>query len=264
MTKVHPLTDRTQIREILQTDRSWSAYALADLEPGYFEHSAWFSSGAKSVLLVYSAFSTPVLIAVGAANDLAPVWDEVLSMLSGKRELYIVVKPDVLPLVERSCYIRDLRPMVRMVLEPKRFHPLYADDIERLAAPDLPKLASLYADGDAAGESPDFFIPQMLETGVYYGIREGPQLVAVAGTHVLAPGESVGGLGNIYTRRDRRGRGFGMRVTSAVTEELLFRRNLQTIALNVRENNLSAIRVYERLGFQSYCPYYEAVAVKRQ
>jgi hypothetical protein len=33
------ITDRTTIRAILETDRPWAAYALADLEPGFFEYS---------------------------------------------------------------------------------------------------------------------------------------------------------------------------------------------------------------------------------
>jgi ribosomal protein S18 acetylase RimI-like enzyme len=36
-----------------------------------------------------------------------------------------------------------------------------------------------------------------------------------------------------------------------------------TIALNVRENNAAAKHVYEGLGFQRYCGYVEAVAIKR-
>jgi ribosomal protein S18 acetylase RimI-like enzyme len=36
-----------------------------------------------------------------------------------------------------------------------------------------------------------------------------------------------------------------------------------TIALNVRENNAAAQHVYERLGFQRYYGYVEAVAIKR-
>ena len=35
------LTAPATIRAILETDRGWSAYALADLEPGFFEHSHW-------------------------------------------------------------------------------------------------------------------------------------------------------------------------------------------------------------------------------
>jgi predicted GNAT family acetyltransferase len=99
----------------------------------------------------------------------------------------------------------------------------------------------------------------MLEQGVFYGIGEGADLVAVAGTHLVSGPESVGAVGNVYTRRDRRGRGLAGRATSAVTAELI-RRGLRTIALNVNQANAAAIEVYERLGYVKYCPFYEGLA----
>jgi predicted GNAT family acetyltransferase len=63
----------------------------------------------------------------------------------------------------------------------------------------------------------------------------------------------------VYTRRDRRGRGLASRLTSAVTAELLSV-GIRLIALNVSQHNSTAIRVYERLGFQRYCPFIEGLA----
>jgi predicted GNAT family acetyltransferase len=99
----------------------------------------------------------------------------------------------------------------------------------------------------------------MLQDGVFFGTREAGELVAAAGTHLVACSEGVAAVGNVYTRRDRRGRGLAARTTSAVVGELL-RMNVATIALNVSRNNDVAIRVYERLGFLRYCAYYEGLA----
>jgi predicted GNAT family acetyltransferase len=101
----------------------------------------------------------------------------------------------------------------------------------------------------------------MLEQGTYCGIREGKEIVAVAGTHVTAFSEGVAGLGNIYTRRDRRGRGLSTQVTAAVVGQLLLTK-LGTIVLNVRASNAAAIHVYERIGFRNYCKYIEAPLVR--
>ena len=70
----------------------------------------------------------------------------------------------------------------------------------------------------------------------------------MAGTHLVVPQEGIAAVGNIYTRRDRRGRGLAGRVTAAVVAELL-RRGVPTVALNVAQTNATARRVYERVGF---------------
>jgi ribosomal protein S18 acetylase RimI-like enzyme len=131
----------------------------------------------------------------------------------------------------------------------------------RLGPDDFPALQRLYADGEALGEAPGFFRAWMLDRGVFYGIPEGRSLVAAAGTHLVAPSEDVAAIGNVYTRRDRRGRGLAAQVTTAVTAELLSM-DLRTIALNASPQNLTALRVYERPGFKRYCPFYEGMATR--
>ena len=121
-------------------------------------------------------------------------------------------------------------------------------------------LRRLFADGDASGEAPDCFTPEMLRKGVYFGVWEGQSLAAAAGTHLLEPSEGVGAIGNVYTRRDRRGLGLATAVTGAVTAELM-RRELSVIVLNVNNGNAAARRVYERLGFRRVCLYHEGIAV---
>jgi predicted GNAT family acetyltransferase len=75
------------------------------------------------------------------------------------------------------------------------------------------------------------------------------------------PEEGVAAVGNVYTRRARRGQGLAGRLTSAVTLELL-RRNIPVVGLNVSQGNFAAIRVYERLGFAIYCEFVEGPAVR--
>ncbi len=152
--------------------------------------------------------------------------------------------------------------MWRMVLEPDALQPVSTGDVVRLDAADLPRLQHLYTDGDVTADSPDFFDDSMVENGVFYGVREGDDLVAAAGTHVLSRDESAAGIGNIYTRRDSRGRGLGASTTTAVASELLSM-GIRTIGLNVAQSNVGAIRLYERLGFACHCPFVEGIAVRR-
>jgi GNAT superfamily N-acetyltransferase len=253
---VSRLTNLTIVKTILETDRQWAVYALGDLAPGFREHSEWYAQEG-ALLLLYRAFETPVLFTLGPPERLAPLLDEI----SAERELYLSIRPEILPLVKARWNVKDETPMWRMALDATRFQPLSSEGVTRLSPADLPALEALYADGQIAGEAPDFFNPPMLEQGVFFGVFENGALIATAGTHLVSPDLSVGAVGNVYTRRDRRGRGLAARVTSTVTAELL-QRQLRTIALNVNQRNIPAQRVYGRLGYERYCAFYEGVAFK--
>lgn len=207
------LHDRERIRSILETERPWTVYALADLEPGLFEHAHWFCSANKqrALALLFSGFAKPVLITIGTAAALESVMDEIIEELD-PCAIYAAVKPEVMPLLSERYRVVEERKMQRMVLDPKQYRHMAKGSAVQLSAAqlrltDLEAIQRLYADGEGNGESPDWFLPQMLEQGTYYGIREGEDLVAVAGTHVVSLNEKLACLGNIYTRRDRRGRG---------------------------------------------------------
>ena len=253
-----PLTDRPAIRALLETDRPWSVYPLGDLAPERFGHCTWLAAPGPepALLLVYRAFTPPVLFALGRPAAVAGLLDE----LAAESALFLHVRPEILPLLKASFRIRGDRTMWRLVLDPTRFRPIPTTAAVRLGPADLPALRRLFADGEPAGEAPEFFAPSMLDDGAYFGACEGEDLIAAAGTHLVEPGEGVAAVGNVYTRRDRRGRGLATRLTGAVTAELLSR-GLRTIALNVQEDN-AALGVYERLGFVRYCPFVEGLAVR--
>jgi len=248
------LTDLAAVRARLETARPWAAYALGDLAPGFAEYSEWFSEG-QALALLYRAFETPVLFTLGDPHAI----DRLLDEIQHEPKMVLSIRPEILPFVKARWRVEHETAMWRMIVDPAGFRPALTEGVVRLGLADLPALRRLYADGEAAGEVPDFFNPEMLARGVFFGIYEDEELIASAGTHLVALAESVGAVGNVYTRRDRRGHGLAARVTGAVTAELLEMR-LRTVALNVNQRNDSAIRVYERLGYERYCAFYEGVA----
>ena len=126
----------------------------------------------------------------------------------------------------------------------------------RLDAADTRHLNRLYELGLTA------WLPaESIASGVYYGVRRGGRLVAAAGTHVVSPMYGMAAVGNVFTHRDMRGRGFAKVVTSAVTAELL--ESVETVVLNVRSDNVPALAAYRALGYQEHMLFEERL-VRRE
>lgn len=245
------LTDKKDIRAILRRDPAWCVYALGDLSPHMFGKTQWFLSGSTPDLtLVLHDYGTSILFAMGAGSI-----REALDHVTWP--VHLQVQRDGLDEVARQAAVTSIRLMWRMVWEGTAPTEIPAA-VTRLAENDMPALLRLYADGESSGESPDFFYSSMVTDGVFFGIDEANALVAAAGTHLLSREESAAAIGNIYTRRDRRGRGMGRLVTSAVLGALA---GIETIGLNVRADNDAAIHLYESLGFVRHCQFYEGLAV---
>ena len=240
------LTDMNEIRARLRRDPPWSVYALADLAPRMFPNTHWFS---PDLTLVVRDYGTAILFAMGPGSV-----REALEWVNGP--VHLQLKRDALDEVARHTVVSSPRLMWRMTWTGARVtSPGTATS--RLTARDVPALQALYADGDSSGESPDFFFPSMVTDGVFHGISEDAELVAAAGTHVVAREEGAAAIGNVYVRRDRRGLGLGRLVTAAVLGELA---GVETIGLNVRVDNDAALRLYESIGFARHCQFYEALA----
>lgn len=249
--------DWETIRAVLEQDREWSAYALGDLAPGLFEDCEWFvAQEAPALLLIYRGLREPVLFAQGPPSLVAGL----LAEIAAEPRLYLMVRPEIVPFVQERWVVPQPVAMWRMVLDTAAFRRASGVGATRLSIDDLPALRELYADGVPAGETPDSFDSSMLDRGIFYGVFEDAALVAAAGTHLVSPSVGVGAVGNVYTRRDRRGRGLATCVTGAVTAALL-RLSLPTVVLNVSQQNEAALLVYERLGFRRYGGFFEGLAV---
>ena len=142
-----------------------------------------------------------------------------------------------------------------MFLRPEEFTPAQGM-VERLGPRHVHLLQDLYRwYGDVA------FAPYQLDQGVFYGVQQAGRLVATAGTHLVSRTYRLGIVGNVFTHPDYRRRGFATVCTSAVVEELVAQS--LDVVLNVGQTNEAASRVYRRLGFQVYCPFIEALGIRR-
>ncbi len=247
------LGERSEILAYLETDRLYAAYAIGDLEPGLFEDCTWagaWQAGVQQALVLHYRGLTPAaLFMAGTTGGLRAILEQELR----PDPVYLTCRPERVPLAREFYAWPDPVPMWRMVLRPSRFQPVAANCI-RLHAGDAGRLAALYGLGGGLA-----FSPAQIEQGVFFGIYEQGELVSVGGTHLASPTYGVAAVGNVFTRPDYRGRGHGTAATSAVVEELLAQ-GIGDIVLNVGQSNEGAVRIYERLGFEHFCGFFEGPA----
>lgn len=240
------LAGKDDIRAILRRDPAWCVYALGDLSTRMFVNTQWF---VPDLTLVLHDYGTCILFAMGT-DSLREALDHVTW------PVHLQVQRDGLDEVARHATVTNEKQMIRMAWTGGSTR--IGDRVTRLGARDVAAIERLYADGESTGESPDFFYASMVTDGVFFGVRKGADLIAVAGTHLVSREEGAAAIGNVYVRRDRRGRGLGRAVTAAVIHELA---GIETVGLNVRADNDAAIRVYESLGFARHCEFYEGLAL---
>jgi RimJ/RimL family protein N-acetyltransferase len=243
------ITDRPRLREFLEQDRLFSAYALCDLEDREFNKTRWGAAWAGdrmiAVVLEYAGLSPQPLFVMG---DNAGI-ERVLGDLIRPRAAYVAALPDQLDPVAVHYRIDPGPPMVRMWVDRAHFRPAPAD-VQRLLPVEIGDLNRLYQLGFAS------WLPaSAIGDGVYYGVRVGGRLVAAAGTHVISPSARLAVVGNVLTHANYRGRGFATAVTGAVTAELL--RFCEQVVLNVRSDNPPAMQAYARLGYQEHVRFEE-------
>jgi len=92
---------------------------------------------------------------------------------------------------------------------------------------------------------PGPFLARTVELGGYVGIDAGDGLVAMAGERMRVPGFAE--ISAVCTRPEVRGRGLAAGLTSVVAARIQARGEVPF--LHVAEDNHTARRVYERLGF---------------
>ena len=252
MWQVEEIRNKERILAFLDRDRIYAAYAIGDLEPALYAHCRWFVAsreGEPRTLALYFAGLAPhAMVTMGEPEGLAAI-------LSGQfrpDEAYFISPPDHLGAIQQTYRTEPSHDMIRMFVRPEGFRPAPATAV-RLGAGHLTRLQALYAWGNVYG-----FSGYQLADGMFYGVLEGDELVAAAGTHVMAPTYGVAAVGNIFTHPAHRGKGHATACTSAVSAALL-EMGLEVV-LNVAANNQVAIHVYERLGFREHCHFAETMA----
>jgi ribosomal protein S18 acetylase RimI-like enzyme len=251
--------DRAVLADLLGRDPVLHAYQLGDLDDFFWPYTSWFRRG-EQVALLYHGVDPPTLLAFAPPErtaQLAELLTELAPLLPAR--LYAHLSPGLGPVLAPWFRVDAATAHLKMALtDPARLAAVQPAG-EPLSAADLPQLHELYA----AAYPGNWFDPRMLDTGQYVGIRQGGDLVAVAGVHVWSPTWRVAALGNVTTHPRVRGRGLAGAAVAALCGRL--RASVDHVTLNVKVDNATAVRLYERLGFTRVADYgeYELTALGR-
>lgn len=267
---------RADIERILHQDPTWSAYALADLQPAYAPHCQWYTDAVKTpmgvqaegVLLIFTALTPPILLTVGDAAVVAALLTEVDQAAQLPQSVFISAREEHVPLIQ-EYYRFDLpeqgtsfNTMMRMAFRhPEALQDIAMARVTRLGPADAGQIAQLIAYGGPY--APDAFEAYQLDEGVFFGIHnEDGELLAVGGTHIVDWQGGIGAVGNMYTHPDYRGKGYARLILGAVVQTLQSG-GVENIILNVNTQNQTARRIYRQYGFEEHCSFVEGIGLKR-
>jgi ribosomal protein S18 acetylase RimI-like enzyme len=250
------LHERDVIAAALRRDALLHLYAIGDLDDFFWPYTNWYALAEgdqiRQVILCYNG--APMLILHALTQERAEEMRELLRAILHllPRRIYSHLSADLVGVFADDYRIEPHGHYDKMALTDRtRLDGLDTCAVERLSAADLPGINALYA----ASYPGNWFDPRMLETGHYYGVRQGDVLLSIAGVHVYSPQYRVAALGNITTHPEARGRGLAALATARLCQELL--KTVDQVGLNVRADNASAITCYTKLGFTKTGAYEE-------
>jgi GNAT superfamily N-acetyltransferase len=147
-------------------------------------------------------------------------------------------------------------PLLQMIHEdgvegPSR--PGSATKFMELGPADVPEMVAL-----ATLTKPGPFVQRTRELGTYLGIRHDGQLIAMAGERMKVPGYTE--VSAVCTHPDHIGKGYARALMTEIMRRI--RERGEVPFLHVRQDNVRAIELYKKLGFQQRVVLHYAVIRK--
>lgn len=248
--------DTVELRRFLQKKPYQNAYLLGDLDPHFSPFCKWYGfygddGEITALALLYNGLRVPVLITSGDDDCIQHLLHGIVLQLP--RQLYCHISPTHRHGLSLYFDWGELKSTLRMGIDSaSRQNPADTSAVVALSHSDTAGILQLYA------HYPDnFFEPYQLESGYYFGVREGDQIVSIAGVHVVSEIDDIAAIGNVVTHPDHRRKGYSRACTTRLLQALF--PTVSRVALNVREANTNAIQAFSRLGFQKQAVFLEGM-----
>lgn len=232
------------------------AYHIGDLDDFYFSDCSWFglyeNGQLEEIALLYTGLKVPTLLLFGSREKIPILIEGIVKKLPN--QFYCHYQNAFHQFFEAEYHMTFLGTHVKMKFQGDfaRFPNIDTSEVIDLTVNDQQELLSLYQEAYPEG----YFVPYMLKSGKYYGVKVDKKIVSVAGVHVFSSLYNIAVLGNITTHPNFRRRGLAKKCTAQLLKS--FDGEVDQIGLNVKKDNISALRLYENLGFRIHSTYKEA------
>jgi ribosomal protein S18 acetylase RimI-like enzyme len=259
MAEVACLHTKKEVEAFCRRNPLLHIYSIGDLDDFFWPHTSWFAlrenGETRQLVLFYTDLTMRIASLLAYAEQPASQMCELLRALLPvlPRRFYAHLMASAADALTDDYRVQSHGAYHKMgLIDHARLAHIDVSEAVALSAADMDDLLALYA----ASYPANWFVPRMLATGRYYGVRQSGKLLSVAGVHVYSPEYKVAALGNIATHPEARGRGLATIATARLCQELL-RAGVETIGLNVNAGNASALACYTRLGFVPIADYGE-------
>jgi RimJ/RimL family protein N-acetyltransferase len=248
--------DKSEIYRFLSKTPDLQLYTIGDLDDFFWPHTVWYAlyekAEIRSIALLYTGMNPPTFLLF---HDKDPYYSkELLNSVKARLpdKFNVHLSPGLKDVFGKENIIKDYGHNYRMILSGD---PVIVrdDNIRRLKLSDLKKIKELYS----IAYPNNWFDSRMVETGKYFGYFKKDKLIGISGIHVYSSAYRIAALGNITTHPDFRGLKIANKLTSVLCFDL--KRSVDVIGLNVKSDNLAAIKCYENIGFKIRSSYDECL-----
>ena len=252
------LRDKKAIEKLLRSDDIFlHLYEIGDLDDYFWPKATYYTlpgKGSRPILLLYDGLTVPCLLGL-TGKSIKLMQELIRSMIPLlPKRLYAHLNEGLSTLLVNNFQVQSHGIHFKMGLRDfSKVEEIDTTEVVRLTEKDLSELEKLYC----ISYPEHWFEPHMLQVGQYFGVRRDKALVSVAGIHIHSQRYKLAALGNIATHPDYRGQGLARAACAKLCQELI--QTADHIGLNVKADNESAIRCYQKLGFERVARYEECM-----
>lgn len=268
MITIEKIDDAGLIENHLRKNTGLNLYQIGDLDEFFRPYTEWYGTRKNGeliqVVLIYKGTELPVLLALCDRDT-----EDMKVLLKGIRDelpdrIYSHLSKGLYPAlsgshegIKQGNYLKMIINREDFIFDKKKIAMDERETMRRMTGDDLEEIKKLYEESYPG----NWFDERMLMTGKYFGYFISGELKGISGIHVYSPEYRIAVLGNITTHPSGRNRSICKKVTTALCEDLF--ETVDVIGLNVHEDNRSAIRSYESIGFSITDEYEEYMFERR-